>query len=89
MATYTFDVFSTLDGYGSSEVWPGYWGKEGPELVADREKVFSPDRILVLGATGRDPIWAGAQDFDLELIESRTFDGKTQKLIYVPTLHLS
>ncbi|HET8994939.1 MAG TPA: dihydrofolate reductase family protein [Rhodococcus sp. (in: high G+C Gram-positive bacteria)] len=183
MATYTFDVFSTLDGYGSSEVWPGYWGKEGPELVADREKVFSPDKILVLGATtyrtwsklsemiddpsfdwlyamqkvvlsttlegplkwpnttliaedaltavprlkaesdlplrshgsmtmnralmaaglvdrievvvfpvitgasGLDPIWAGAADFDLELIEARTFDGRTQQLVYVPHLH--
>ena len=36
-ATYTFDVFCTLDGsgsYTSSGDWGGYWSKEGPELVA-------------------------------------------------------
>ena len=27
-ATYTFDVFSSLDGYGAaSATWTGYWGK--------------------------------------------------------------
>jgi hypothetical protein len=32
-ATYTFDVFSSLDGYSShSGNWGGYWGKQGPEL---------------------------------------------------------
>ena len=32
-ATYTFDIFSSLDGYGShSGIWGGYWGKQGPEL---------------------------------------------------------
>jgi hypothetical protein len=29
----------------------------------------------------------GAADSDLELIESRTLDGRTQELIYRPTLH--
>ena len=32
-ATCTFDVFSTLDGYGSygpDGDWGGYWGKQGP-----------------------------------------------------------
>jgi hypothetical protein len=29
----------------------------------------------------------GAADADLELIESRTLDGRTQELIYRPTLH--
>jgi hypothetical protein len=29
----------------------------------------------------------GAADFDLELIESRTSDGRTQELIYRATLH--
>ena len=37
--TYTFDVFATLDGYGSygpEGDWGGYWGKQGPELIARR-----------------------------------------------------
>ena len=191
-ATYTFDVFCTLDGFGSytsSGDWGGYWSKEGPELVARRSEVLEEDQRLVLGAntfrqfaqligpsasrledldpvnarmrsmpttvvsttlegpldwpdptlvsgdavdvvarlkaesavplrshgslsmnralmaaglvdrlqvtifpvisgqTGDDPIFAGAADFDLELLESRTFDGRTQELIYRPTLH--
>ena len=191
-ATYTFDVFCTLDGFGSytsSGDWGGYWSKEGPELVARRSEVLEEDQRLVLGAntfrqfaqligpsastledldpvnarmrsmpttvvsttlegpldwpdanlvsgdavdvvarlkaesavplrshgslsmnralmaaglvdrvqvtifpvisgqTGDEPIFAGAADFDLELLETRTFDGRTQELIYRPTLH--
>jgi dihydrofolate reductase len=190
-ATYTFDVFSSLDGYGgiSGGDWGGYWGKQGPELLDHRlalygaqqrmvfgantyrtftellnsgteESVGDPwvtrmrnlpatvvsstldgpldwpdatvvsgdavdvvarrkaesdvplrshgslsmnralmaaglvDRIqvtifpVITGQTGDDPIFAGAADFDLELVESRTLDGRIQELIYRPSLHL-
>ena len=41
-ATYTFDIFSSLDGYGSHHGdWGGYWGKQGPELLDHRLAVFS------------------------------------------------
>ena len=189
-ATYTFDIFSTLDGYGSNNGdWGGYWGKQGPELLDHRLAVYGPEQRMVFGAntyrqfvqllglgtgesgvgdpwvarmtslpatvvsstlqgpldwpdatvvsgdvvdivarlkqesevplrshgslsinhalmaaglvdrvqvtlfpvitgkTGQEPIFAGAADFDLELIESRTLDGNTQELIYRPTLH--
>jgi DHA2 family multidrug resistance protein-like MFS transporter len=191
-ATYTFDVFATLDGFGSygpDGDWGGYRGKEGPELLDRRLAVMSEDQRLVLGATtfrefvqllgpsaeesgiddpvnnrlrtmpttvvsktltgpfawpdatlengdavdvvarlkeesetplrshgslsmnrslmaaglvdrvqltifpvisgrtGTNPIFAGAADFDLELVESRTLDGRTQELIYRPTAH--
>jgi dihydrofolate reductase len=42
---------------------------------------------VLTGQTGVDPVFQGAPDFDLELIESRTLDGHTQELIYRPTLH--
>ncbi|TDW18436.1 dihydrofolate reductase family protein [Kribbella kalugense] len=42
---------------------------------------------VIAGQTGVEPIFEGAADFDLELIESRTFDGRSQELIYRPTLH--
>lgn len=183
MATYTCDVFASLDGYGTAVDWPGYWGKEGPELVASRAEAFGSDRILVLGATtyrdlyrivqsgddpvfdlinrarkvvvsktleaplewsnttlvagdavtaiprlkaesdvplwshgslamnralmaaglvdrlvitifpaitgvnGRNPVFVPGAEFDLELLESRTFDGRVQQLVYAPTLH--
>jgi len=36
-ATYTFDVFCSLDGFGShSGNWGGYGGKQGPELLDHR-----------------------------------------------------
>jgi dihydrofolate reductase len=190
-ATYTFDVFSSLDGYGgvSSGDWGGYWGKQGPELLGHRlalyseeqrmifgsntyraftqllasgndESVLDPwvtrmrslpatvvsttldgpldwpdatvvtgdavdvvarlkeesevplrshgslsmnralmaaglvDRVqvtlfpVITGQTGDDPIFHGAADFDLALIESSTLDGNIQELIYRPTLHV-
>jgi len=191
-ATYTFDVFSSLDGYGSYGPpgdWGGYWGKQGPELLDHRLSAYGGDQRMVFGAntfrafvsmlatgtessevrdpwvtrmcglpatvvsstlegpldwpdatvvsgdgveivkrlkeesdvpmrshgslslnwalmaaglvdrvqvtvfpviTGRsglDPIFGGADDFDLELLEARTLDGHTQELTYRPTRH--
>ena len=191
-ATYTFDVFATLDGYGSygpDGDWGGYWGKQGPELLEHRLASFDQEQRMVFGATtfrqfvqmladssedadvrdpwvtrmttmpatvvsstlpapldwpdatvatgdavdvvarlkresdvplrshgslslnwalmaaglvdrvqvtifpvitartGADPVFAGAADFDLELLEHRTLDGHTQELVYRPTLH--
>ena len=189
-ATYTFDVFSSLDGFGAaSGNWTGYWGKQGPELLAHRLAQYSEEQRLVIGATtyrafegmladstedsevrdpwvtklwnlpatvisttlteplnwpnakvvsgdavevvarlkeesdaplrshgslamnralmaaglvdrvqvtlypvitgqtGLEPIFQGAADFDLDLVESRTLDDRTKELIYRPTLH--
>ena len=190
-ATYTFDVFSSLDGYGAASAsWAGYWGKQGPELLDRRLALYSTEQRMVFGAntyrtfarmlasssdesevrdpwvtrmrnlpatvvsttldepldwpdatvvrgdaveavarlkeesevplrshgslsmnrallaaglvdriqvtlfpvitgqTGAEPIFQGAADFDLELIESRTLDTNIQELIYRPTLHV-
>ncbi|MFE6631528.1 MULTISPECIES: dihydrofolate reductase family protein [Streptomyces] len=189
-ATYTFDVFSSLDGYGAAGGdWTGYWGKQGPELLDRRLALYEQDQRMVFGAhtyraftqmlaastedsdvrdpwvtrmrnlpatvvsttleeapdwpdatvvsgdgvevvarlkeesavplrshgslslnralmaaglvdrvqvtlfpvitgrTGLDPVFRGADDFDLELIEHRTLDRHVQELIYRPTLH--
>jgi dihydrofolate reductase len=189
-ATYTFDVFSSLDGYGSASAgWSGYWGKQGPELLEHRLGLYDGAQRMVFGATtyrlfsrmlasstkdsdvrdpwvtrmwklpatvvsstleepldwpdatvahgdavdvvarlkeesetplrshgslamnralmaaglvdrvqltlfpvitgqtGLDPIFAGAADFDLELIDHHTLDGDIQELVYRPTLH--
>ncbi|MBE1877211.1 dihydrofolate reductase family protein [Myceligenerans pegani] len=188
-ATYTFDVFSSLDGFGAAGGdWTGYWGKQGPELLDHRLAQYSQDQRMVFGAntyraftqllaanteegvhdpwvtrmrhlpatvvstsldgpldwpdatvasgdavdvvarlkeesdvplrshgslsmnralmaaglvdrvqvtifpvitgrTGLDAIFEGAEDFDLELIEHRTLDGRTQELVYRPSLH--
>jgi dihydrofolate reductase len=189
-ATYTFDVFSTLDGFGSYNSrgdWGGYWSKQGPEFLDHRLALYGEEQRMVLGAntfrefmqllgpstqesddplstrmrtmpttvvsttleapldwpdatlvsgdavdviarlkeesdvplrshgslsmnralmaaglvdhvqvtlfpvitgqTGTNAIFRGAADFDLELIQSRTFGGRIQELIYRPTLH--
>jgi dihydrofolate reductase len=189
-ATYTFDVFSSLDGYGAASAnWSGYWGKQGPELLDHRLTLYDEDQRMIFGAntfraftamlasstedsdvrdpwvtrmvslpatvvsstlrepldwpdatvapgdavdvvrrlkeesevalrshgslslnralmaaglvdrvqvtlfpvitgeTGIEPIFQGAADFDLELLENRTLDGHIQELIYRPTPH--
>jgi dihydrofolate reductase len=57
-AVYTWDVFSTLDGYGSygedgdwGGYWGGYWGKQGPELLQHRAAQFGTEQRMVYGAT--------------------------------------
>jgi dihydrofolate reductase len=42
---------------------------------------------VITGQTGAHPLFSDAADFDLELIESHTFDGGIQELTYRPTLH--
>jgi dihydrofolate reductase len=51
-AIYTFDVFSSLDGYGgvSGGDWGGYWGKQGPELLDHRLALYEAEQRMVLGA---------------------------------------
>src|SRR5690349_18594998 len=50
-ATYTFDVFTSLDGYGAaSGDWSGYWGKQGPELLDHRLAVYGAEQRMVFGA---------------------------------------
>ena len=62
-------------------------------LPMNRALMALVDRIqltvfpVITGQTGDDPIFLGAADFDLELIDSRTLDGNIQELVYRPTLH--
>ena len=50
-ATYTFDVFSSLDGYGAAGGdWTGYWGKQGPELLDHRLALYGAQQRMVFGA---------------------------------------
>ncbi|ABG95609.1 conserved hypothetical protein [Rhodococcus jostii RHA1] len=51
-ATYTFDVFSSLDGFGgiSGGDWGGYWGKQGPELLDHRLGLYDAEQRMIFGA---------------------------------------
>lgn len=51
VAIYTFDVFSSLDGFGTATGnWGGYWGKQGPELLARRLAEYDDEQRMVFGA---------------------------------------
>jgi hypothetical protein len=50
-AIYTFDVFSSLDGFGAaSGNWTGYRGKQGLELLDHRLAVYDTEQRMVFGA---------------------------------------
>jgi hypothetical protein len=59
-------------------------GVDGPGLVDRIQLTVFP---VITGQTGDDPIFLGAADFDLELIDRRTLDENIQELVYRPTLH--
>ena len=50
---YTWDVFCTLDGFGSYNEdgdWGGFWGKQGPEFLDRRLEAYDASQRMVLGA---------------------------------------
>ena len=52
-AIYTFDVYCTLDGFGSygeGGDWGGYWGKQGPEFLDRRATLLGEKQRMVFGA---------------------------------------
>ena len=52
-ATYTFDVFGSLDGnatYGPPGDWGGYWGKQGPEFLDHRRAAYTGEQRMLFGA---------------------------------------
>jgi dihydrofolate reductase len=42
------DFITSLDGYGSGEGWPGWWGLQGPEYLAWLEE--QPEVTYLMGA---------------------------------------
>jgi dihydrofolate reductase len=50
VSTLTIDLISSLDGYAAAEGWPGFWGKEGPEVLAWFEEKLAEDHVIVMGA---------------------------------------
>lgn len=87
-ATYTFDVFSSLDGFGSHTGgdWGGYWGKQGPELLDRRLHLYDAEQRMVFGATTfRNMVRMLASDID----ESGVGDPWVARMTNLPAIVLS
>jgi dihydrofolate reductase len=90
-ATYTWDVFCTLDGFGSYDVdsggidWGGYWSKQGPELLDWRAELFAPRQRMVYGATTFREV-AGIFGSGLDPL---TLDEWNQRLLRMPATVIS
>lgn len=44
------DYIASLDGYGTAEGWPGWWGLEGPEYLRWLQDDAAASRTLLMGA---------------------------------------
>jgi hypothetical protein len=51
-ATYTADIFSTVDGFGAPQpgTWGGYWDKQTAELLDHRLALHGEEQRMVFGA---------------------------------------
>ena len=65
-------------------------GDEAPALPRLEAGLVDRFRVVVFpvitGNTGRERIYDGYPDVSLEMVASRTFDGRLQLLEYVPTV---
>jgi dihydrofolate reductase len=50
MSELVVDFITSLDGYGSAEGWPGWWGLEGPEYLAWLGEQPERDYTTLMGA---------------------------------------
>ena len=87
-ATYTFDVFSSLDGFGSASGgdWGGYWGKQGPELLDHRLALYSGEQRMVFGA---DTYRLFAQMLASSTEESEVSDPWVTRMVNLPAIIVS
>ncbi|KFC61742.1 Dihydrofolate reductase [Devosia sp. LC5] len=86
-AILTVDVFCSLDGFGSvSGGWGGYWGKQGPELLAHRLALYSEEQRLVLGARTYRAFASMRSSDDPD---SDVFDPWVNRMVNLPTTVVS
>jgi len=88
-ATYTFDVFTSLDGhasYGPPGDWGGYWGKQGPELLEHRLAAYDGEQRMIFGAT---TFGLFAQMLGADAVGDEGHDPWVDKMLRLPTTVVS
>src|SRR3954454_4955237 len=87
-ASYTWDVFSTLDGcgsYGPEGDWGGYWSKQGPELLDERAGLFGTEQRMVFGGTS----FRGLADIMTSGLDLNAFDEWNVRKMRLPATVVS
>jgi dihydrofolate reductase len=89
MSELLVDFITSLDGYGSAEGWPGWWGLEGPEYLAWLETENEQDYTVLMGATTYRLMYGFAsQASELDAEEGESMDVLTRmpKVVFSSTL---
>jgi dihydrofolate reductase len=79
------DFITTLDGYGATDAWPGWWGMEGPEYVNWLFEQPERDYTILIGAnTYRLQSELQGQNADQDAFGELL--NKTPKIVFSSTL---
>ena len=79
------DFITSLDGYGSAEGWPGWWGLQGPEYLGWLAEAPERDYTILMGAnTYRLMSAMGGETSDEEASMSEL--AKASKVVFSSTL---
>lgn len=86
MAEMVVDFITSLDGYGSGEGWPGWWGLQGPEYLAWLQAQPERDYTRLMGANTFRQMYgfASAPDTDFTDDERATVAeiGRMRKVVF-------
>jgi dihydrofolate reductase len=88
MSELLVDFITSLDGYGSAEGWPGWWGLEGPEYLAWLEEQEEDYTVLMGANTYRLMYGFASQASELDAEESESMDvlARMPKVVFSSTL---
>jgi dihydrofolate reductase len=88
MSELLVDFITSLDGYGSAEGWPGWWGLEGPEYLAWLEEQEQDYTVLMGANTYRLMFGFASQASELDAEEGESMDALTRmpKVVFSSTL---
>lgn len=85
----TVDFITSLDGYGSAEGWPGWWGLEGPEYLGWMGEEPESEFIVLMGSntyTLMSQMTQGDESFSDDETESITGLAAADKVVISSTL---
>src|SRR4051794_35330057 len=88
MAELIVDFITSLDGYGSAEGWPGWWGLQGPEYLAWLGVQPERDYTVLMGANTYRLMYGFASAPGIPDAEKGTMDELTgkPKVVFSSTL---